>query len=231
MNTPPLISVIVAVRNGERFLSQALQSIRDQTYRPLEILVVDGQSTDRTAAIARSCAGVRYFWQPDQGVSNAYNYGLAQAQGDLIAFLSYDDLWLPKKLAIQAGYLMAHPDCQYTVCRIRYFVEDGASPPAGFRPELLEQTPVAYIMETLLARRALFDLVGLHDPNLPTTGDVDWYARAFDAGVIGYVCAETLVHKRVHSHNVSLNDTSTNAQLLDVLRRSVRRKHLDVTAP
>lgn len=229
MHRADSVSVIVIVKNGERFLADALHSIQQQTLPPLEILVVDGNSTDRTAAIAHACAGVRYLRQPDSGISNAYNFGIGQAQGELIAFLSYDDLWTPDKLAVQVSYLLAYPDCQYTVCRIRSFLEPGDTPPAGFRPELLTQEPVAYIMETLLARRQLFDVVGLHDPKLPTAGDVDWYARVFDAGVVGHVCDQVLVHKRVHSRNSSLTDSSSNAQLLHALRRSVQRKQLGAT--
>lgn len=228
MNRPDSVSVIVIVKNGERFLAEALQSIERQTLPPLETLVVDGGSTDRTAAIAHSFAGVRYLQQPDHGISNAYNFGLTQARGELVAFLSHDDLWMPDKLAIQAGYLRAHPDCQYVVGRIRSFLEPGDTPPPNFRRELLEQTPVAYIMETLLVRRGLFDVVGLHDPALPTAGDVDWYARVFDAGVVGHVCDQVLVHKRVHSHNTSLTDSSSNTQLLHALWCSVQRKHADV---
>ncbi|NUQ37632.1 MAG: glycosyltransferase [Caldilineales bacterium] len=226
MTEVPLVSVIVIVRNGERFLAAALGSIAAQSYRPFETLVVDGDSTDRTAEIARSFTGVRYLHQPDSGISNAYNFGIAQARGELLAFLSHDDLWTPDKLAVQVGALLAHPDCQYVVCRIRSFLEPGDRPPPGFRPELLDQTPMAYIMETLLVRRGLFDVVGLHDPDLPTGSDVDWYARAFDAGVVGHTCDQVLVHKRVHVRNTSLTDSSTNAQLLQVLRRSVQRKHI-----
>lgn len=81
MAKSPLVSVIVIVRNGERFLAAALESIVAQSYRPLEILVVDGDSTDRTVEIAvPSFASVRYLPQPDSGISNAYNFGIAQAR-------------------------------------------------------------------------------------------------------------------------------------------------------
>ncbi|WP_129671691.1 glycosyltransferase [Candidatus Chloroploca sp. Khr17] len=219
------VSVIVIVKNGERFLAQALQSILDQTLPPAEILVVDGNSTDRTAEIAQSFADVRYLRQPDSGISNAYNFGIAQAQGELIAFLSHDDLWTPDKLAIQVNHLLAHLDCQYTVCRIRSFLEPGETPPTGFRYELLQKEPVAYIMETLLVRRSLFEQVGLYDPHMPIGEDVDWYARVFDAKIVGHVCDQVLVHKRVHGCNTSLTDVTTNDQLLLSLRRSVQRKH------
>jgi glycosyltransferase involved in cell wall biosynthesis len=227
-----LVSIIVIVRNGERFLGAALGSIAAQSYRPFETLVVDGNSTDRTAEVACAFAEanhhlpVRYLRQPDSGISNAYNYGIAQARGELIAFLSYDDLWTPDKLAVQVGYLLAHPDCQYTVCRIRSFLEPGDMPPPGFRTKLLTQEPVAYIMETLLMRWALFNRIGPHRPDLATGGDTDWFARVFDAGEIGHVCDQVLVHKRVHGGNNSLRALDGNNQLLNIVRNSVLRKRV-----
>ena len=217
-------TVIVIVHNGERYLGEALRSIQAQSYRPREIIVVDGQSTDRTAEIARAFPGVRYLMQLDRGISNAYNTGIVHARGELTAFLSHDDLWTPDKLAVQVSYLQAHPECQYTVCRIRYFLEAGLAPPPGFRMELLDQEPVAYIMETLVARRSLFAQVGLHASDFATAGDVDWFARVFDAGQVGHVCNQVLVSKRVHNTNTSLTDHDNSRQLLLAIRRSLQRK-------
>jgi glycosyltransferase involved in cell wall biosynthesis len=224
MNKYPLVSVIVIVRNGERFLAAALESIVTQSYQPLEILVIDGHSIDRTAEIARSFADVCYLQQPDQGISNAYNFGIAQAQGELIAFLSHDDLWTPNKLSVQVGHLLAHPDCQYVVCRIRPFLEPGDKPPPGFRMELLQQEPPAYIMETLVVRKSVFAQVGLFNPELRTAEDVDWFARVFDHGIIGHVCDEVLVHKRIHQDNSSITDCESNRWIMSALRQSILRK-------
>ena len=224
MIQPERVSVIVIVKNGARFLAAALSSIQRQTLAPFETLVVDGGSTDRTAEIARSFPGVRYLLQPHDGISNAYNYGIEQAQGELLAFLSYDDLWTPDKLAVQVGYLAAHPECQYVVCHIHTFCEPGDAPPAGFRPEWLAQEPVAYIMETLVARRSLFARVGLHRTDLATGGDTDWFARVFDAREIGHACDRVLLHKRMHRDNSSLVAPDGNDQLLKILRNSLRRK-------
>ena len=100
----PLVTVIIIVRNGERFLEQAIQSVLAQTYNPLELIVVDGRSQDRTAQIAQSFAEVRYVQQINKGVSDAYNLGIAEATGELIAFLSHDDLWTSDKLDIPNHY-------------------------------------------------------------------------------------------------------------------------------
>jgi hypothetical protein len=94
----PMVSVIIAVRNGERFLRLAIESVLAQTYRPFEIVVIDGHSDDQTAAIAGSFPEARVVPQAGRGVADAYNLGIESAKADFIAFLSHDDLWTPDKL-------------------------------------------------------------------------------------------------------------------------------------
>lgn len=231
MTDHPTISVVIPVYNGERFLLEAISSVLAQTLLPDEIIVVDDGSTDATARIvhdlsATATVSIRYEYQANQGPAAARNTGIRIARGDFLAFQDADDVWLPEKLAIQVGHLLRHPDCQYSVCRIRSFLEPGCAPPAGFRLDLLDQEPVAHLMETLVARRGLFGRVGLLDPDLTTAEDVDWFARVADAGVVGHVCDQVLLHKRIHNRNASLLGSDNNRQLLLALRRSVQRKHL-----
>lgn len=122
-----LVSVIMAVRNGERFLLQAIDSVLAQDYRPMEIIVVDGKSVDRTAEIAHSYPDVRYIYQENLGIPNAYNIGIEVSRGEYIAFLSFDDLWTSDKLRFQANYLNEQPDVQYTIARVKYFLEPGCT--------------------------------------------------------------------------------------------------------
>jgi glycosyltransferase involved in cell wall biosynthesis len=220
----PLVSVVIAVRNGERFLPAAIQSVLAQGWRPLEILVVDGHSTDGTAAIAHSYPEIRYVLQANRGVADAYNTGIAAAQGEFVAFLSHDDLWTPDKLRSQMAYMLDHPEVRYTVARVKFFHEPGAPLPAGFRRKLLEGDHLAYIMETLLARKAAFKEVGGFDTGLTSGEDVDWFARARDTQTAHEVIPKVLLYKRVHDANLSLCDPATNQILLQVLRRSIRRK-------
>lgn len=222
--TSPTVSVIIAVRNGARFLNEALASVRAQTYPPSEILVIDGHSTDATAAIAQADAQVTYSAQSGRGIADAYNCGIAAARGELIAFLSHDDRWTPDKLAAQVALLAQNPAVQFVTAHVKYFLEPGAAIPAGFRRELLDQEPVAHIMETLLARRAAFERVGLFDPALSTGEDVDWFARAKDWGVASAVVPRVLLHKRVHDENASLTTAENDRNLLLALKRSLERK-------
>ena len=223
-SSQPLVSVIMAVKNGERFLGSAIRSVLAQTYGPYEIIVVDGQSQDATAAIAQSFAGVRYVLQTSRGVAEAYNMGLDAARGDFIAFLSHDDEWTPDKLAVQMGYLIEHPEIYYTVARVKFFVEPGYSPPPGFRPEWLEGDHVGFLPETLVARRAVFDLVGRFDPAVSPADDVDWFARAKDQRVPAAVLPQVLLRKRLHNANTALTTPENNRLLVTILRNSLARK-------
>lgn len=225
----PLVSVIVAVRNGERFLSAAITSILNQDYRPLEIIVVDGHSEDNTARIAQSFETVRYIQQENRGISDAYNMGIAAAQGDVIAFLSHDDLWMPNKLSLQVNYLKEHPEIQYTIAMVKFFLEPGCAIPPGFKKKLLEGQHVGRIMETLVARKSLFNAIGGFDSGMALAEDADWYARANDRNVPMAIIPEVLLHKRVHNANASSDAHTSNRELLKALKRSIERKRTRAT--
>ncbi len=221
----PLVSAIIAVRNGERFLASAIKSILKQDYRPIEIIVVDGQSEDRTVQIAKSFTKVLCIRQVNKGVADAYNIGINAAKGEFVAFLSHDDLWTPDKLIVQVTYLIEHPNIQYTIAKVKFFLEADQHNPPGFREELLENEHVGRVMETLVVRKSLFDVISNFRIDLTTAEDVDWFARANDQGVSMAVIHKVLLHKRVHDKNISLNATENNHNLLKALRDSVHRKH------
>lgn len=222
----PLVSVIIAVRNGERFVGSAIESVLAQDYRPYEIIVVDGQSTDRTAEIAQSYGAVRYVLQTGRGVADAYNIGVDAAKGELVAFLSSDDLWTPDKLTVQVGYMLDHPELMYTIARITVFLDPGCAVPPSFRRELLEGDHVGKVMETVVARKAVFDAIGGFDTSLPVSEDADWFVRTHDHNIPMAVIPRVLLHKRVHDANLTWSTPTPDlhAHLLKALRGSVRRK-------
>lgn len=225
--TLPRVSVVIAARNAEAFLGEALASVRAQTWHDLEVLVVDGHSTDRTAAIARAFPGVRCLPQQGRGFAAAWNQGVREARGEWIAFLDSDDRWLPDKLRWQAGHLESNPGALAVVGHVRFFVTGEA--PRHFRPELLAHSHVAYMPGALLARRELFQLVGDFPTEWRIASDVDWFARAKDAGVTIGVVPEVVLEKRVHQTNLSYTGAAepsnlARREILDVLRRSAARQ-------
>ena len=221
----PLVSVVVPVYNGERFLGDALGSIRDQHYGEFEIIVVDDGSTDGSAEISTSFDRVQYMRQKHQGIASAWNSGIEASNGEFVAFLAQDDLWTPNKLSVQVRYMVDHPRLQYTIARARCFLEPGCAIPSGFRQELLEEDRVAWVVETMLARKSLFESIGEFDASLSTAEDVDWFLRARDAGTPMAVIPEVLLYRRIHDDNFSYRVVEENAQnLLRVMRQSILRR-------
>jgi len=117
----PLISVITAVRDGEGYLSDTLDSVLAQTYTRWEYLVIDGGSSDGTLEIIRAHASHLAYWcsEPDAGISDAFNKGIAKAAGDYLLFLNSDDLLADAEAlaavstaAVSAGYpRLIYGDC------------------------------------------------------------------------------------------------------------------------
>jgi glycosyltransferase involved in cell wall biosynthesis len=111
VSTPDLVSVVVPAYNAAATLDETLRSIRAQTYRNLEVIIVDDGSKDATVAIARRHAArdsrLRVVTQSNGGVAAARNRGIAEAHGDLVAPVDADDLWSPDKIEKQLRALKA----------------------------------------------------------------------------------------------------------------------------
>lgn len=108
---PGLVSVIVPTFNRAALCKRAVESVLAQTYRNLEVIVVDDGSVDDTREmLAGFDERVRYLWQQNAGVSAARNLGIESAQGEFLAFLDSDDSWLPWKLEAQLAILQAYPN-------------------------------------------------------------------------------------------------------------------------
>ncbi len=222
----PLVSVVIAVRNGARFLAQAIESVHAQTYSRLEVVVVDGASTDGSAWIAASYPGVRCIQQAGAtGFAGAWNEGIAASEGDLVAILDSDDLWEPEKLERQVDVLRTRPEVDYVIAEVEFLAEPGVAMPAGFDPELLGSAHVANMPSALLIRREAFEKVGEFRTDLTIANDIDWFARAKDLPLTSHVVPEVLLYKRVHDANLSYGAAEMlSRELPDLLRRSVRRR-------
>ena len=225
MMPQPLVSVVLPVHNGQEYVRQAVESVLSQTDALFELIVVNDGSVDRSEEIVRAFGDrVHYVVQPNMGAAAARNRGLEIAQGDLLAFIDADDLWLPDKLLHQTSYLDTHPTVEYCVGKIRHFLEPGKSVPRGFKAGLLERDVVGRLFGTLLARRTAFDRLGCFNADLSIAHDVEWFVRAEELQVSMGVLDEVVMLKRVHEDNISNRAAANSAQLLSLFRQSIKRR-------
>lgn len=220
----PLVSVVIPVYNGARFLRAGLESVFAQTYRPMEVIVVDDGSVDDSGVIAQSFPEVHYIYQANQGVAAARNKGVESARGEFFAFLDQDDLWTPEKLKLQINHLLSHPDVGYTLTHQQFFLDPGATLPPWFRKELLSSVHTGWVLGTLVVRRKVFEQVGNFATGYSAANDSDWFFRAKSAEIPMAVVPELLLLKRIHETNDSARAKEILSELLKVVKGSLDRQ-------
>jgi glycosyltransferase involved in cell wall biosynthesis len=216
-----LTSCIVPVYNGERYLGETLDSILAQTYRPIEIIVVDDGSTDGTAAVAAGYGDrVRYVWQANAGEAAARNRGLNAAEGEFIAFDDADDLWSPEKLARQMARMAERPEIDLCFTSfINFWTAELAEEQRHYQNHPLSRPQSGWSTSTLLARRAVFDKFGkfIDDRARLAGGDsMIWFLRASERGAVIDVLGDILMQRRLHAANLSR--TNAVESLLPILK-------------
>ena len=215
------VTVIVAVKNGESFLGDSLESIRSQPNVTVELIVVDGKSTDRSRDIAAEF-DARVIGEDAPGLAAAWNTGLGHATAPLIAFLDSDDRWLPSTLADRIQQLQRFPDAGFSVGRVQHFIEPGASIAVSKRERLLREQ-LAPIPGTMLFRKSVFERVGLFDPRFAVAADADWVARSVGQNIQYCEFDGLVLMKRLHSANLTAQVELTQSELLALLRRKIGR--------
>jgi glycosyltransferase involved in cell wall biosynthesis len=224
----PRISVVIPTYNRSKLLRKTVQSVLDQTYKDYEILVVNNSSTDDTKEMLESLKDPRIHILDiqNQGViAKSRNLGMRSAQGEYIAFLDDDDLWLPEKLEKQTAYLEEHPEYDLVYTPVWTIDENDA------RKEYLKikRDPVDgrifyelvrgnYISTlTVMIRKTLLSDIGLfsEDPALRSIEDYDYWLRIALKKQIGFI-DEPLALYRVHSSGVSktVNESKLNQRVL-----------------
>ena len=213
----PLVTVVAAAYNGERFLGEALASVFAQDFDSFEVVFVDDGSDDGTAGIAQSFP-VRYVRQSNQGLPAARNAGLELARGELVAFVDDDDLLPPAKLGVQARYLLGHPGIGCVLGRQEWIVEDGVEPP-NLAPDPIFGEPGGIQLVTAMIRRRVLEELGGFDPTYRYAEDRDLFVRLREHHVQITVLPEVVLHKRLHGSNMTLNRPDTHPLL-----RSLKEK-------
>jgi len=222
-NNHPLVSLIIPVYNGERYLAEALESVSVQDYAPLEIIVVDDGSTDQSAQIAQSYSMATYIYQVQQGVAIARNTGLAAASGEFITFLDSDDIMLPKSISYRLTYLLQHPKLGCVLARYNNFVEPGMPLPNHLRAKSFSDD-LYWHLGTMMAHKSVFEKVGCFNPELSIGEDTDWFTRLKHTQIPMAKLPEIMMRRRFHRHNTTRRVKESQAALLKITRAAIGRQ-------
>ena len=223
MNGSTTTSVIIPVRNGARFILEALDSVLVQLADDDEIIVVDDASTDGTDELLRNLdKRVVVLDGPGRGPSAARNTGLAKACGACIAFLDHDDLWPPGRHAALLRALQQAPTANAAAGRLRIQVEEGGT--AG-RHAALDARHAPSILMTCLYRRQLIQATGPFDDDMRFGEDLNYYVRLAECGMNVVTCDHDALIYRRHAENATNAAPPENKVLLDIFARRLSRRH------
>jgi glycosyltransferase involved in cell wall biosynthesis len=204
-----LISVVIPCHNASRWLRRSIESALSQTYRPIEIIVVDDGSTDDSATVAREfkSQNVVVISQSNRGNGAARNRGLQEAKGDYIQYLDADDLLAPTKVAIQVQRLAQEPAGSLASGAWARFFDDPAA--AVFRPEPLwrDMFPVEWLITAWRQRlmmhpaawlvpRPLIEAAGPWSEVLLKNVDGEYFTRVVLTSRQVLFCADAKVYYR-----------------------------------
>ncbi|MCK8600209.1 glycosyltransferase [Desulfoferrobacter suflitae] len=211
----PLVSVIIPAYNYARFLAAAIDSVRQQDYPHIEIIVIDDGSTDDTPLILSKISNITYIRQENQGLSAARNHGIQLAHGKYLQFLDADDLLGVTSIRKRVDFLEQNPDKSAVICRSAYFsVRPYPERYAFLNKEWRQPDPnhvdlaLCYFNiappHAFLIRKSEVDKISLRfDPHLRACEDYDfWFRLAQRSGVPGVV-RSCWVYYRQHKNSMS----------------------------
>jgi glycosyltransferase involved in cell wall biosynthesis len=221
----PIVSIIIPTRNAEKYLGQCLESINNQIFRDFEVIIVDGQSTDKTLEITHSLTNFQLVKQTGTGLAAAWNQGIKASQGSYISFIDSDDWFEPNSLAQHMQQLLTQPQIDYSIGHVKYFADNANKLPYGFKPSLLNGIHHALMPGCFVGKRTLFSKVGFFDESLVVATDIQWFHDLKLCQAPSIDLKVQVLNKRIHTNNLSYTTSETsvyNKELLAVVRRRLR---------
>ena len=227
MNVNPLVSLIIPAYNAEEYIVECLESLFAQSYKNIEIMIIDDGSKDKTAEIIGKYGDrIHYFYHNTSGGPAApRNVGIAHSQGEYLCFFDSDDIMAPDCISRQVDFLQRHPDVGMVFCNYRNFDSIQAYEKSHFqtcpelsallanRQEIILPNPCRMlakenfgIMGTLMIRRSMLQYESKFNEDLTSSVDFHFYyklARFTQVGINNYLGQS----RRLHNNNITNNQT------------------------
>jgi glycosyltransferase involved in cell wall biosynthesis/ubiquinone/menaquinone biosynthesis C-methylase UbiE len=219
-----VVSVVIPCFNQAHYLGEAIESVIAQSYRKVEVVVVDDGSLDNTVEVAARYADVKYVRQDNRGLAAARNLGLRRSNGQFLVFLDADDRLQPEALAINVAALHERPECAFVYGEFRHVGVDGRVQEEWTRPAMSGDAYCALLRGnhigmhgTVMYRRAVFHTVRGFDESLAACEDYDLFLRVARVFPI-HGHARLVAEYRRHSESISADFVKMLRTSLAVLR-------------
>jgi glycosyltransferase involved in cell wall biosynthesis len=211
----PLVSIITAVYNSERFLEKTIQSVISQTYENIEYIIIDGGSIDGSINIIKKYHGAIDYWisEPDKGIYEAFNKGVLVSKGDWVSFLGAGDMYYEKAIEnyVDRIFESREKDLEYISSRNELISEEGkVLRIIGSQwqwKHFKRQMSVAHVGS--LHHKRLFQKYGYFDPTYKISGDYELLLRAGEnlrAGYIDEITTKILIGGVSHNYKQALEE-------------------------
>jgi glycosyltransferase involved in cell wall biosynthesis len=225
-NSESLVSVIIPTFNSGQYIKAALESVFNQTYKNIEVIVVDDGSTDNTRVVLEAfMKQIKYIYKENGGPASARNRGVKEAKGEFIAFLDADDMWLPEKIELQFGVFVKDQRIGLVSCNHHQIDEKGQILEESKHIHYLSQKVLFNVLlvknvvsggSNAIIKKECFDKVGLFDEHLHGTEDWDMWLRIAKYYDVKFV-EQPLVKIMVRQNSIS-GTTNADKMLENELR-------------
>jgi glycosyltransferase involved in cell wall biosynthesis len=230
----PLISIVMPVYNGGRYLTDAIASIIEQTHSDWELICVNDGSTDQSAQVlewfARQDDRIRIVHQDNTGIVGALNHGCSLARAPLIARMDQDDIALPERLALQLDYLQQRPECMVLGGAILEIDSDGSPLSINGLPtshsilvERLLTRRTGHFHPTVIFRAEGFEAVGGYRNQYQWVEDHDLWLRMAQRGQLANLPQVVLCYRQ-HASSICWQRSAQQRQLMNQLLTDAYRQ-------
>jgi glycosyltransferase involved in cell wall biosynthesis len=211
------------VLNAAPFLAAAIESVLTQLPSGIDLVVVDGGSTDGSIAIAAGFPRARLLMQSGRGLAAARNQGLRVVDAEFVGFCDADDRWAEGALAVRLAHLQSQPACDAVIGQVSGEVRAG-EPLTPQQEARLGQPLPGFTPGALLARRHVFKRIGPFDETLTIGADSDWFVRLQQSELRLAVLSTIVLRKGARAASLSTDRETYRRELLGVARKFLKRR-------
>lgn len=220
------VSVVIPVYNAAPYIKECIESVLAQTHQPQQVLVINDGSTDQSTEMLLPYAQkglIQLQTRENRGVASTLNEAIDLAEGDLIAFLDADDVWLPHKLHQQVDCLQTNPSLDACFGYVRQFISPDLSPAVQAGIHCPPEAQPGWLKQTMLIRRSAFQQTGLFSTKYHTGDFIDWFMRATEAGFAYTMLPVTVTLRRLHRSGLA-SQQQYQKEFVHILKAALDRR-------